>query len=436
MHATFDALPQAVQAELPRAFLNWMGCVLGGCREPPVDLAAAAFLPLPPGKGRGEGLPASIIGRHQRADLATTALLNSFSASVLSFDDTHLATVTHPTGPVASAIFALSETRPVSGQDFATALAIGIEIECRLSNALLLPPAQANTGLYVTGLTGPIGAAAAMGRLLGLDERKMNWAIGLAAAQAAGFRATHGAMSGLLVPAFGARNAVHAALLAANGFTCPETLLEAPNGFIDIFSPAADPARATDALGHRFELLANAYKPYPAGIVIHPALDACLDLAARLPPGADPAAVTVTVHPLTLTLTDRRAPADPLEAQISLYHWVAASLLRRTAGIDELQQDCIDDPQIAALRTRINAISDPALNRDEAIAEMTLADGTTLRAHVPVARPMTDADLDRKFRAQATRVLDAAAADTLLRLCRDLPTLHDVGQQIAAVWKE
>ena len=141
-----------------------------------------------------------MIGQGRRADVASAAFVNCLSSTVLSFDDTHLATVTHPTGPVAAALFAFSERQRVSGEEFLTAIALGIEIECRLSNLLLLPPAQANIGLFITGITGPIGAAAALGRLLQLDEEGMRSAIGLAAAQASGIRGTHGSMAAFFIP--------------------------------------------------------------------------------------------------------------------------------------------------------------------------------------------------------------------------------------------
>jgi len=435
-HSSFAALPDHVRTETARAFLNWMGCVLGGCREPPIEIAVAAVAET------GGNPQASIIGHRRRTDVASAAFVNCFSSSVLAFDDTHLATVTHPTGPVAAALFALCEKESVSGENFVNALALGIEIECRMSNVLLLPPSQANVGLYVTGLTGPIGAAAALGRLLNFDEQKMTWAIGIAAAQASGFRATHGSMTGLVVPALGARSAVAAAILASKGFTCSDMTLEAENGFVGIFAPGGDLARATDGLGRHFDLLSNAYKPYPCGIVIHPTIDACLEIAERLDTDAKLENVTITVHPLALTLTDRRSPITPLEAQISLQHWAAVALLRRSAGLAEVRQDCIDDPHVAALRARIAVIADPALRRDEATAEVCLAGRSSLQSHVASARgsanrPMTDHDLDTKFRAQANLILPSQATDELLRLCRDIATLRNVGKDIAAaLWKE
>ena len=262
----------------------------------------------------------------------------------------------------------------------------------------------------------------------------MVWAIGLAATQASGFRGTHGSMAGLLVPALGARSGVTAALLAAKGFTCSDRILEGDKGFIDIFTRDADLDGAMAGLGTQFEMMTNAYKPYPCGIVIHAAIDACLDIAAQLTPGCAIESVTITVHPLTLMLTDRPAPRTTLEAMISLYHWAASALLRGRAGLAEASLDCVNDPDVVALRGRITAVAREGLGREEAIAEVRLASGALLRAHVPVARgsaarPMSDGDLDAKFRAQANRVLTPRGTEAMLRLCRGLADIADVGRE-------
>lgn len=433
-HSRFAALPEHVKVEAARAFLNWIGCALGGCREPAVELAAATVAEL------GGAPQSSIIGHKQRTDMASAAFVNCVSSSVLAFDDAHLATVTHPSGPVGAALLAFSEKHCVSGEDFLNAFALGIEIECRLSNVLVLPPANFNVGFYVTGLTGPIGVAVAVGNLLGLDEQKMNWAIGLAASQSSGFRATHGTMTAHFRPGHAARSGVWAALLAAKGFTGDDHALEAEKGFVDVFSSNANLDRAVDGLGRQFELLANAYKPYPCGIVIHPTLDACLEIRKQCSPGAKPASAMLRVHPLALSLTGVRAPSTALESHVSLYHWAAAALIRGSAGVPEMRQDCIDDPDVAALRARIEAVADPAVGRDQAIVEVTFTDGRTLRSHVvkargSVARPMTDDELDSKFRAQAVLVLSSDKVEKLLRLCRNVASLDDVGHDISAVWQ-
>jgi 2-methylcitrate dehydratase PrpD len=246
-------------------------------------------------------------------------------------------------------------------------------------------------------------------------------------------------MSPGFIPAHAARTGYSAAVLASKGFACSDTALEAPKGFVEIFSSGADLERAVDGLGRHFELLANAYKPYPCGIVIHPVVDACLELAGQLEPGVEPARVALQVHPLALTLTNRPKPTTPLEAQISLYHWAAACFVHRIAGPAQLRQECIDDPAVAALRARVSAVGNPALQRDQAIAEVTLPSGSTLRAHVThargsIARPMTDAELDAKFAAQARSVLSESDSVRLLALCRKVSALENVGQQIAAIW--
>ena len=433
--ASFETLSPNIRTEAARAFLNWVGCALGGSGEAVVAAAERAAL-MTGGTGT-----ATVLGRGRRTDVVSAAFLNCLSSSALAYDDTHLATVTHPTGPVAAPLLAEAESRAVSGRDLLTALAVGIEIQCRLSNALLLPPAQANVALYITGITGPVGGAVAMGRILGFDARRMRWAIGHAATQGAGFRATHGAMSGLAVPALGARAGMFAAHLAAAGVDCREDVIEAPKGFLEIFAPGADPAHAVDDLGSRWEMSANTYKPYPCGIVVQPAIDACLDVAAQMRPSDRVESATLTVHPLTMVLADRPHPRDIFEAQVSLQHWAACVLLRGAAGIAEVRQEVIGDPGIAALRGRIAGRADDSLARDQARAEVRLTDGRSLTASVvhargSIARPMTDDELDAKFLAQATTVLDAGAAGSLLAVLRGLAEEGDAGAAVMGAMGE
>jgi 2-methylcitrate dehydratase PrpD len=430
--SSFEALPTQVATEAVRAFVNWLGCALGGCRDPSVAIALAVAA------DAGGSPQASIIGHGLRTDLMSAAFVNCLSSSSLAFDDTHLATVTHPTGPVASPLLALAERLRVPGTDFINALALGIELECRLSNALLLPPARSNVGFYITGLTGPIGAAAALGRVFRLDEPRMASALGLGAAQASGIRSTHGSMAGAVVPAVAARSGAAAALLAQKGFTCRDDALEAPNGFLSVYSTSADSERAVAGLGESYELLANAYKPYPCGIVIHAAIDACLEVAAKNIASLPIRRASIRVNPLALTLTDRRDPGTPMEAQVSLYHWVAAALLRGRAALGEVAQECIDDVNIVALRRDVLAVADDRLGRDEAIAEVTLHDGSLLQSHVRAARgssqrPLTDEELDQKFLMQAELVLRREAAAALLHAARNITTMRNVGSELLPI---
>lgn len=429
--ARYAMLPEPVRREASRALLNWMGCALGGCREPAVQLALETVAEL------GGGPQASIVGHALRTDIASAAFVNCIASSVLGFDDAHLATVAHPSSPVCSALFACSEKNAVSGEDILAAVALGIEVTCRLSNVLVLPPSKFNVGFYVTGLTAPIGVALAVGNLLRLDEQRMNWAIGIAASQAGGFRATQGTMTAHFRPGHAARSGVWAALLASKGFTGNAFALEADKGFVDVYSMDADLERAVDGIGEHHELLNNAYKPYPCGIVIHPALDACLDLHGQYGEGIVPLRATLHVHPLALSLCGIREPATTLESLNSLHHWAAAALVRGRAGVPEMWPECIADPAIAQLRARIEVIADASVGREQADVEVELADGRALRARVLHARgstmrPMTDDDLDAKFRSQAGLVLPAVRVEELRGLCLGAASLQDVGREIAA----
>jgi 2-methylcitrate dehydratase PrpD len=298
-----------------------------------------------------------------------------------------------------------------------------------------MPPARANLSLYVTGVTGPIGAAAAMGRVMGFDERRMRWAIGHAATQGAGFRATHGAMSGLVVPAYAARAGLFAAHLAATGVECAEDVLEAPKGFVEIFSSGADLGHATDGLGERFEIMANAYKPYPCGIVVHPAIDACRAVALQLEDAGAVQKIRLHVHPLAMQLANRPHPKDMFEAQVSISHWAAAVFVLGATGIAVVRHDAIDDQAVAAFRDRVSVIADPGLERDQARAEAVLPDDRTISALVEhargsVDRPMSDDELDGKFLAQCEMIFDAARARPLLDVMRDLAAHQDIGAEI------
>ena len=147
---------------------------------------------------------ASLLGRRERFDVMNAAFINGVSSHIFDFDDTHLRTIVHPAGPVASAIMALSEYRPVSGADFLHALILGAEVECRIANAVY--PAHYDIGWHITGTVGPFGAAAAAGKLLKLSEQQMVWALGLAATQPVGLREMFGTMTKSFHPGRAAQN--------------------------------------------------------------------------------------------------------------------------------------------------------------------------------------------------------------------------------------
>ena len=215
-----------------------------------------------------------MLGRRQRLDVAHAAFINCLSSSLHAFDDTHLACIAHPTGPVAAACLAIAEQQPVSGPQFLHALLLGMEVQCRMGCLLMEPPGDCSVSWTMTGLVGGIGAAAALARLLPLDEAQLVSALGIAATQAAGFREGVGSMTRDLPMAQAARSGVEAALLAQQGFTSSIHALDGARGFARVFATTPNLDAATRELGRRYEFMNNTYKPYPCGIVIHPIIDA------------------------------------------------------------------------------------------------------------------------------------------------------------------
>jgi 2-methylcitrate dehydratase PrpD len=266
-----------VRAEAARSLLNWAGCAVGGSRHPAIDAAVGALLPF------AAGSQCSLFGRPERTDALHAALINGMSAHVLDFDDTHLRTLMHPSVPVASSLMALAERMPITGEQFLAAFVAGVEVECRIANAVWFAH---NADWYITGTAGVFGAAAACARVLGLDESQATHALGLAAAQCAGTREMAGTMAKCFIHGRAAQNGLLAALLAQRGFTASATALEGAHGFAQVLAAKRDMDAFTAGLGSTWELLQNSYKPYACGVVAHPVIDACLRLrrahAARI----------------------------------------------------------------------------------------------------------------------------------------------------------
>lgn len=421
-----EDLPENVAKEAARALVNWIGSPIRACRHETTQSVIEAFDAF---SGPRE---ASVLGRGEKLDIFTAALVNCVSSGVFDYDDTHIATVIHPTGPIASSLLALGERQPLRGADFLHALTLGIEVQCRLANALATSPAQCDPAWFLTGLTGGIGAAIAVGRIVGLNEQQMVWAIGIAAMRAAGPRETHGTMAKNLVPAWAAQAGMQAALLAQRGFTTSETPIEGPRGLGYLYAEQTHWPALVDGLGEHWEMLQNTYKPYPCGIVIHPALTGAMEIAEAHRPDPDAIdRVDLTVHPMCLRLTGRRNPGNAVEGTFSVYHWVAVALREREIRIRQFSDACVADSANVALRDRVHAQASDGYRVDEAHVRVTLRDGRVLEQHVDhqlgsVERPMSDAQLDAKLHDLADPVLGTSRVDDLIRACWDIRQSQDV----------
>src|SRR5687768_2825852 len=336
-------IPEATQHEGKRALLNWLGCAIGGSRDETVERALAAIDPFSGPR------TASLIGRGEKLDPLNAALVNGLGSNILDYDDTHMKTVIHPTVPIAAAVFALAEHRHATGAQLLEAFILGVEVECRIGNAV--SPEHYAIGWHITATCGVFGAAAAAGKLLGLDAARMTWALGIAATQASGLTATMGSMSKSYNMGHAAKSGLIAALLAETGFTSSDRGIEAPRGFAHVSSRSVNLNEITDRLGETWELSWNAYKPFPCGIVLHAAIDGCIALRNEhrlTAEGID--RVETRLHPLALDLAGKPAPTTGLEGKLSVYHAVAVALLYGKAGVAEFTDECVRRPEVLALR--------------------------------------------------------------------------------------
>ncbi|KAI7471971.1 hypothetical protein KC351_g11878 [Hortaea werneckii] len=386
-HLNSRTLPSTVKHAAVRSLYNYLGCAIGGSQHPAVEKAYTTFEPF-------FGPASSTIYRHggtKRTDAQHASLLNGIASHVHDYDDTHLATIIHPTGPVASALLAYAEYRGgVSGEDLLCALVAGIEASCKVGLAVW--PSHYDIGWHITSSTGSIGAAVGVGKLLKLDEEQMAHAIGLAAVQVIGLREMFGSDTKSFHPGRAAQSGLMAALMAEKGYTSSLQALEAKRGWANVVAGGGTPKldHYIAELGEKWEIEANAFKPFPCGIVCHPAIDGCIQLHHEMQQKGlaldDIQEVEVRVHPLVIELTSKRKPKDGLE-----------------------------DSSVMSIRDRVGATSNEDVRADEAHLQIYFADGQTLAKHVKHAvgsleKPMTDGQLMEKFLDQTTLVLGKAKA--------------------------
>jgi 2-methylcitrate dehydratase PrpD len=419
-------IPQKVRHEAARSFLNWVGCAVGASRHDTVERALAALSEF---SGPRE---ATVLGRGDRLDIMLAALMNGTTSHTFDFDDTHLKTVIHPSGPVASALLALAERKPMSGADFVHAFILGVEAECRIGNAVY--PSHYDVGWHITATTGVFGAAAAAGRVLGLSEQQMVWALGIAATQSSGIREMFGTMVKPMHPGNAAKNGLLAALLASKNFTSAEQGIEGRRGFANVLATARNYAEITEKLNETWEISLNTYKPYACGIVEHPAIDGCIQLRNEHKLKAeDIESISLAVHPLVLELTGKKTPQTGLEGKFSVYHSSAVAVIHGAAGEEEYSDAVVRDPKVIALRDKVTAAVDKAMHEDQVRVTIRLKGGKSLEKYVEhaigsVDNPLSDGDLEAKFRALSASILAKAEADRLIGLCWDVEKLKDAGE--------
>jgi 2-methylcitrate dehydratase PrpD len=425
VNSRYEDIPPPIRHEAARALLNWLGCAIGSSHHETIENMLAALKPF-------SGPPqATIVGRSDRLDILHAALVNGVSSHVLDFDDTHAKTI-HPSAPVLPALLAYAEYQHISGAELVHAFVLGVEAEERIGISVF--PEHYDVGWHITGTAGVFGAAAAMGKLLKLNEQQMCWALGIAATQSAGLREMFGSMCKSFHPGRAAQNGLMAGLLASKGFTSSEQAIEAKRGWANVLSTKFDPAVITEGLGKRYELAFNMYKPYACGLVVHAAIDGCIQLSKEHDlKGDEIERIELMVNPIVLELTAKREPTTGLEGKFSVFHAAAVAIIKRMAGEAQFSDQTVRSSEVTALRRRVEAVADPAIRKLEARVRITLRNGTVLDKHVEHAlgsfeRPLSDSDLEGKFRGLVEGVLPDAQAKRLIELCWKICALDDAAE--------
>lgn len=385
----------------------------------------------------------TVFGLNRRYPPAAAALLNGALGHSLDFDDTHADSSLHPSAPVVPAAIAAAEMTGASGDELLAAIVTGFEVCCRLGMALDHTEHYAR-GFHPTATAGTFGAAAAAGRLFGLDTQAMISAFGVAASQASGslqFLA-NGAWNKRYQVGEAAMKGLMAATLASEGFVGAINAIEGKHGFLAGYSDAPDLARAVSGLGSVWETMQIGVKPYPACRYTHAAVDGLLDLRREHAWQADDIErITIGLHANGITLVgapleQKRRARNIVEGQFSMPFAAAVALLRGEFGWDDY--NLLEKPEVDALSDRVHVVRDgrlEGLRHPFGATIEVVSNGKTYSRHIadPSGEPDTFPSpiaLAAKFNRLAGPVLNMDA-DTLFRKLQAVPSAPDIRAHFA-----
>jgi 2-methylcitrate dehydratase PrpD len=426
----FDDLPPHIVELSAALILDYLGVAIGGIDEDATTKALDVVRVL------GGSQQATILGHGDRTNAVNAALVNGVASHVLDFDDTHIPTILHPTGPILSAGLAVAQLSAASGRELIRAHVVALEISTRASIAIF--PEHYDAGWHMSGTTGTLAAAAAAALLLGAGPATLVTALGVAATQASGQREQFGAMTKSLHVGKAAANGVLAALLAGQGYTSAPDSLQGRRGMFAVMSSASRPEALVDGLGNAWEIERVGVKPYACGVVAHPPIDAARRLRSEA--GVQPdevEAIELRVNPLVVELTGKLQPRTGLEGKFSTVHCAAVAMIDGRAGPRQFTDEAVVRGDIVALRDRIRLHPDDSVSHSQAVAVARLRDGREVTVEVAAAtgtpeNRMSETELHAKFEDLVAPVLGDAGAATLLDLTTRLPKMDGVEPLIAA----
>jgi 2-methylcitrate dehydratase PrpD len=392
------------------------------------------------------GGKATIIGSAQKTSPRFAAFVNGVSIHADDFDDTQLATakdrvyglLVHPTVPVLPAAFALAERGGVSGKELMLAYHLGVEVECKIAEAI--SPRHYQDGFHSSGTCGPFGSATACAKLQHFDLSKTLNAYGLAASLSGGLRENFGTMTKPFQAGHAAESGLQSTELAALGWTAAEQILEADRGFFHAFGGSYDPAAIMGRLGKPwiFTSPGISLKPYPSGSLTHPAMTEMMRLIeANNIQAAQVEKVDVGAnHNMTTTLLHHN-PKTGLECKFSMEFCIAILLLQRKAGLGEFADKVVQRADVQDMMHRVNFYVDPeaegaGFDKMTSLLKIHLKDGRVIAGRADFAKgspsnPMTFEDAATKFKGCAEYAeWPRAKTEKIIAFVKTLDSVADV----------
>jgi 2-methylcitrate dehydratase PrpD len=442
----YDAIPQEVIELGKKSILDGLGLALAGSRAETGPLCLRYLDSL--GSAQGSS---SIVGTSRKSAPQLAALVNGVSIHADDFDDTQLAVakdrvyglLVHPTVPVLPAVLALAEPRKPSGRDFMLAYHLGVEVECKIAEAIA--PRHYEDGFHSTGTCGPFGSAAACSKLLGLDATKTRIALGIAGSRSAGLRENFGTMTKPLQAGHAAGSGVEAAQLAELGWTAAQDILEAQRGFFHAAGGSFDPAAIVGKLGAPwcFASPGISLKPYPSGSLSHPAMTEMLRLieANDIRPAQVRQVEVGANHNMTQALLHHH-PQNGLEAKFSMEFCMAILLLERKAGLAQFATPVVQradvQEMISKVRYYVDAEAEAAgFDKMTSILRVTLKNGKVITGRANFGKgspadPMSFAEAALKFRGCAEYAQwPKEKTEALIAFVQSMETAPDIGKLTA-----
>jgi 2-methylcitrate dehydratase PrpD len=424
-----------------KSILDGLGLALAGSRADSGEICRRYLQQLNVCHGKN-----TIAGSALKTAPRFAAWANGVSIHADDFDDTQLSAakdrvyglLVHPTVPVLPAILAIAEQSQVSGKDFTLSYHIGVEVECKIAEAIA--PRHYQDGFHSTGTCGPFGSAAASAKLLRFDVPKTLSTFGLAASQSGGLRENFGTMTKPFQAGHAAESGLFAAELTALGWTAAQQILEADRGFFHAFGGSYDPDAIMNRLGKPWTFSAPgiSIKPYPSGSLTHPAMTELARLISRENiQASDVLRVDIGAnHNMTTTLLHHN-PRTGLEAKFSMEFCLAILLLGRKAGLSEFTDKVVQSPEVQAMIPKIHFYVDPeaesaGFDKMTSILQIHFKDGRVISGRAAFGKgspsdPMTFEETAEKFRGCAEYAeWPAVKTEKIIEFVKTLDTAPDI----------